>query len=143
MLTMHMCWAVPLNSDLHQQVREALTTSALLQLPRSMSRCAKEDRVQAVLVELVRSFLSKLLLQFPFALSKICVIDCWWCEQDLVGCANTMIGDETLGMKGISGGQRRRVGIGLELVKDPRLVFLDEVNHLPRRPAHAQDTNLV
>lgn len=40
-----------------------------------------------------------------------------------------MIGDETLGMKGISGGQRRRVGIGLELVKDPRLVFLDEVVH--------------
>lgn len=37
-----------------------------------------------------------------------------------------MMGDETLGMKGISGGQRRRVGIGLELVKDPRLVFLDE-----------------
>ena len=50
-------WAVPLTSYLYQQVREALTTSALLQLPRSMSRCAKEDRVQAVLEELVRSYL--------------------------------------------------------------------------------------
>ena len=35
-------------------MREALTTSALLQLPRSMSRAAKEERVQNVLKELVR-----------------------------------------------------------------------------------------
>ena len=46
--------------------------------------------------------------------------------QDLGDCASTLIGDETMGVKGISGGQRRRVGIGLELVTDPRLVFLDE-----------------
>ena len=35
------------------QVREALTTSALLQLPMSMGRCAKVERVNAVLKELV------------------------------------------------------------------------------------------
>lgn len=35
------------------QVREALTTSALLQLPMSMGRCAKIERVNAVLEELV------------------------------------------------------------------------------------------
>lgn len=46
--------------------------------------------------------------------------------QDLEDCANTLIGDETAGMKGISGGQRRRVGVGLELVTNPRLIFLDE-----------------
>lgn len=37
--------------------------------------------------------------------------------QDLKECANTIIGDETAGHKGISGGQRRRVGIGLQLVR--------------------------
>ncbi len=46
--------------------------------------------------------------------------------QDLEDCANTLIGDETTGMKGISGGQRRRVGVGLQLVTNPRLIFLDE-----------------
>ena len=46
--------------------------------------------------------------------------------QDLEDCANTLIGDETEGKKGISGGQRRRVGVGLQLVTDPRLIFLDE-----------------
>jgi ABC-type multidrug transport system ATPase subunit len=46
--------------------------------------------------------------------------------QDLDSCANVLIGDETLGIKGISGGQRRRVGIGCNLVKDPRMLFLDE-----------------
>lgn len=34
------------------------------------------------------------------------------------------IGDETL--RGISGGQRKRVNIGMEVVADPRVLFLDE-----------------
>lgn len=99
-----------------------------------MSRGAKGERVEAVLRELVRT--SHINSNHPYALSNSrwhrFTIVC--CEQDLEGCANTMIGDETLGMKGISGGQRRRVGIGLELVKDPRLVFLDEVVHQLPRP---------
>lgn len=37
-----------------------------------------------------------------------------------------MIGDETIGIKGCSGGQKRRVSVGVELVKDPSLIFLDE-----------------
>ncbi len=45
--------------------------------------------------------------------------------QDLSGCANTLIGDELQGIKGISGGQRRRVSVGIELVKDPHIIFLD------------------
>lgn len=48
-------------------MREALTTSALLQLPRSMSRAAKEERVQNVLKELVRVKLlsAEIILMLP------------------------------------------------------------------------------
>lgn len=78
-------------------VREALLTVALLKLPRSLARAEKEGRVDAILEEL-----------------------------DLVGCQHTLIGDELLNIKGISGGQRRRVSVGIELVKQPRVLFLDE-----------------
>ena len=37
---------------------------------------------------------------------------------------NETIGDEDV--RGISGGQRKRVNVGLELVSDPALLFLDE-----------------
>ena len=37
---------------------------------------------------------------------------------------NETIGDEDV--RGISGGQRKRVNVGLELVADPALLFLDE-----------------
>jgi ABC-type multidrug transport system ATPase subunit len=45
---------------------------------------------------------------------------------DLMGCADLLIGDDTAGVKGISGGQRRRVSIAIELVRDPAIIFLDE-----------------
>jgi ABC-type multidrug transport system ATPase subunit len=37
---------------------------------------------------------------------------------------NEIIGDEE--RRGISGGQRRRVNIGMELVAEPSILFLDE-----------------
>lgn len=37
---------------------------------------------------------------------------------------NEIIGDEEV--RGISGGQRKRVNVGLELVADPVMLFLDE-----------------
>lgn len=78
-------------------VRESLLTSALLKLPRSVPMEAKRRLVEDVLEEL-----------------------------GLVSCAETLIGDETIGLKGVSGGQKRRVSVGIELVKDPRVIFLDE-----------------
>ena len=78
-------------------VRESILTSALLKLPMSMTRKEKETRVDSVLEEL-----------------------------GLTECQNVRIGDELLGMKGVSGGQRRRVSIGIELIKDPKAIFLDE-----------------
>ncbi|KAG2423172.1 hypothetical protein HXX76_010940 [Chlamydomonas incerta] len=79
-------------------VREVIHTAALLKLPyKGMSAAAKRELVEATLKEL-----------------------------DLTACADTLIGDETIGLKGISGGQKRRVSVGIELVKDPRVLFLDE-----------------
>ncbi|KAH7619174.1 hypothetical protein Ndes2526B_g06126 [Nannochloris sp. 'desiccata'] len=78
-------------------VRESILTSALLKLPMSMTRKDKEARVDSVLKEL-----------------------------GLTECQHVRIGDELLGMKGVSGGQRRRVSIGIELIKDPKAIFLDE-----------------
>jgi len=44
-------------------------------------------------------------------------------ELGLDECADTMIGGELI--KGISGGERKRTSVGLELVTKPSLVFLD------------------
>ena len=42
----------------------------------------------------------------------------------LVNCQDTVIGDSET--RGISGGERKRVAIGVEMVTDPKLLFLDE-----------------
>ena len=39
-------------------------------------------------------------------------------------CQNTLIGNEYF--KGISGGEKKRTSIGVELLTDPYLLFLDE-----------------
>lgn len=44
-------------------------------------------------------------------------------ELGLTGCADTMIGGDLI--KGISGGERKRTSVGVELVVKPSLVFLD------------------
>lgn len=102
-------------------VREAITTSALLKLPPSMSKQEKLQRVDNVLRELVcvvcLCLLRDVYNDHPWLPKK---------KQDLEACANVLIGDETIGIKGCSGGQKRRVSVGVELVKDPALIFLDE-----------------
>lgn len=42
----------------------------------------------------------------------------------LTKCQNTKIGGSLI--KGISGGERKRTAIGVELIMDPQLIFLDE-----------------
>ncbi|KAJ3327870.1 hypothetical protein HDU91_004250, partial [Kappamyces sp. JEL0680] len=45
-------------------------------------------------------------------------------ELGLEGCRDTKIGNEM--RRGISGGERKRVSIGIELVTNPHILFLDE-----------------
>jgi ABC-type multidrug transport system ATPase subunit len=45
-------------------------------------------------------------------------------QLGLVACQNTKIGDPD--NKGISGGERKRVAIGIEIISDPSVVLLDE-----------------
>lgn len=46
-----------------------------------------------------------------------------WCVQ---GCRNTLIGGGSSRRRGVSGGQRRRISIGMALVSRPAVVLLDE-----------------
>ena len=77
-------------------VRECVKYSALLRLPRDMSPDELNDRVESVLRELDISH----------------------------------IGDSQVGgsgkIRGVSGGERRRVTIAMELVTDPSIIVLDE-----------------
>lgn len=45
-------------------------------------------------------------------------------DLGLESCAETKVGDETI--RGVSGGERKRVCIGMELVLAPKILFLDE-----------------
>ncbi|KAI9351338.1 P-loop containing nucleoside triphosphate hydrolase protein, partial [Obelidium mucronatum] len=45
-------------------------------------------------------------------------------ELGLKECANTLVGDEW--RKGISGGEKRRVSVGVQLLMNPSLIFMDE-----------------
>lgn len=46
--------------------------------------------------------------------------------QELEKCADTLVGDDGRGVKGISGGERRRLSVAIGLVTDPQVILLDE-----------------
>ncbi|XP_020696495.1 ABC transporter G family member 14 [Dendrobium catenatum] len=79
----------------HLTVTETLIYTALLRLPRSLTRAEKEEKARRVVVEL--------------GLGRV--------------------GDSVVGgpkVRGISGGEKRRVSIGLEMLLNPSLLLLDE-----------------
>ncbi|CAL5870036.1 uncharacterized protein PFLUO_LOCUS4269 [Penicillium psychrofluorescens] len=78
-------------------VHETILTSALLRLPRDMSQMAKEQRVLEVEKQL-----------------------------GIYHIKDQLIGSEEGKGRGISGGEKRRVGIACELVTSPSILFLDE-----------------
>jgi ABC-type multidrug transport system ATPase subunit/ABC-type multidrug transport system permease subunit len=76
-------------------VFETLYYSAILRLPKTLSKQEKVKRVEQIIAQL-----------------------------GLEQCKHTRIGDEQ--NRGISGGERKRVAIGVELVTNPHILFLDE-----------------
>ena len=52
----------------------------------------------------------------------------------LASCADSQVGDEIVG--GLSGGEKRRTNVGVELVTNPALLFLDG-QQSARTPPHA------
>lgn len=78
-------------------VHETIMTSALLRLPRDMGISAKEQRVYEVEKQL-----------------------------GIYHIKDQLIGSEEGKGRGISGGEKRRVGIACELVTSPSILFLDE-----------------
>lgn len=87
-------------------VHETILTSALLRLPRDMSRASKEQRA----LEVER-------------------------QLGIYHIKDQLIGSEEGKGRGISGGEKRRVGIACELVTSPSILFLDEpTSGLVRQP---------
>ncbi|KAL8764739.1 MAG: hypothetical protein Q9209_007906 [Squamulea sp. 1 TL-2023] len=78
-------------------VHETIMTSALLRLPRDMGISMKEQRVYEVEKQL-----------------------------GIYNIKDQLIGSEEGKGRGISGGEKRRVGIACELVTSPSILFLDE-----------------
>ncbi len=78
-------------------VHETVLDSALLRLPKDMSRTAKEQKVEDVERQL-----------------------------GIYHIRHQVIGSEEGNGRGISGGEKRRVGIACELVTSPSILFLDE-----------------
>ncbi|KAI3822671.1 hypothetical protein L1987_10266 [Smallanthus sonchifolius] len=79
----------------HLTVKETITYAALLKLPKTLTKQAKEKQAEDVIREL-----------------------------GLERCKDTMIGNSFV--RGISGGERKRVSIGNEIIINPSLLFLDE-----------------
>lgn len=52
------------------------------------------------------------------------LVDKMLVDLGLVKCADTFIGNEML--RGISGGEKKRTSVGIELIMKPKIVFLDE-----------------
>jgi len=47
-------------------------------------------------------------------------------QLGLTPAADTIVGSDRPGQRGVSGGERKRVNIGCELIHKPRLIFIDE-----------------
>lgn len=81
----------------HLTVLETLTYAAFLKLPKELSRAETMEQAELITVEL-----------------------------GLTRCRNNIVGGPLLQVRGVSGGERKRVSIGLEMLVNPSLLLLDE-----------------
>eukprot|EP01116_Phalansterium_solitarium_P025396 TRINITY_DN9690_c0_g1_i2.p1 TRINITY_DN9690_c0_g1~~TRINITY_DN9690_c0_g1_i2.p1 ORF type:complete len:775 (-),score=298.36 TRINITY_DN9690_c0_g1_i2:371-2695(-) len=83
--------------------QEALTFAAELKLPGDMSAAAKKEKVDTLLATL--------------GLTAV--------KDNLIGYTGTAARNSGV-KRGLSGGERKRVSIAMELINDPKLLFADE-----------------
>lgn len=91
----------------------------------SYSAYVQQDDIlfQTMTVRECLTFAARLKLQAPEDV-KLARVNHMLKTLKLVKCQNTRIGGPLV--KGVSGGERKRTSIGVELITDPNLVFLDE-----------------
>jgi ATP-binding cassette, subfamily G (WHITE), eye pigment precursor transporter len=100
------------------KVKEHLKFQAMLRLGKKTSTAMKERRVEEVMndVSILKMLKQKKLNLIHFKLIKL----------NLKKCEDTLIGLPAMGIKGISGGERRRLGFASEIITNPSLLFCDE-----------------
>ena len=96
-------------------VRENLMFSANLRLPESISVEEKARRVEEVLISIQWTLCPHIDVTFSLVSGSIQVIE----ELGLGKVADSKVGNEMV--RGVSGGERKRVNIGMELITSPRL----------------------
>lgn len=91
----------------------------------ALSAYVQQDDIlfQTMTVRECLEFAAKLKLQGTYD-EKIRRVEDIIKELRLNKCQNTKIGGPLI--KGVSGGERKRTSIGVELITDPQLIFLDE-----------------
>jgi len=84
----------------------------------------QDDLLEAVMTPLeILLFTAKLKLHLPENIIEEKVSK-MLSDLNLNNCKNTRIGNNTI--RGVSGGERKRTSIAVELISDPKIVFLDE-----------------
>jgi len=107
-----------LNQTVQMTVRETLRFAARLRLPRSMSLDAKYATVEEIITKLslgkcADSIVGGAKVPFVLVLWQLR----YYNESQVAGWTQ---------VRGISGGERKRLNIGCELIGSPSLLFLDE-----------------
>ena len=84
-----------------------------------------QDDILSPVMTVKESFRFAARLRLNLPLEKInSKVEATIVELGLQNCANTMIGNNLI--RGVSGGERKRTSIGVELLTNPSLIYLDE-----------------